>query len=119
CTNRLHILGSGAGRFADNVPLVMPPVRGHLASTGTRVILCADGLQEGLERGHAEHEAQRPVAVVGGDPVYPRTYEQGGCRRDAFVAGTRNLKIDFILTFELNFAIVEPPREKHRAVEAD
>ena len=69
----LDKLRAGAGRTADDVPAVVSPMRGHLASTGTWVIFGTNGLQEGFERGHAEHEAQRSVAVIGVDPVYPRT----------------------------------------------
>ncbi len=69
--NGLDKLRAGAGRAADDIPAVVSPMRGHLAPTGAWVIFGTNGLQEGFERGHAEHEAQRPVAVIGVDPVYP------------------------------------------------
>src|SRR5208283_3888447 len=69
----LDKLRAGAGRTTDDVPAIVSPMRGHLTSTGTGVIFGTNGFEEGFERGHAEHEAQRPVAVIGVDPVYPRT----------------------------------------------
>ncbi len=35
------------------------------------------------------------------------------------MAGAADLEVDFVLALELNFAVVELAREKHRAINAD
>ena len=73
--DRLHELRAGAGRTADDVPLVVAPVRRHLAAAGSGIILGADGLQQHLERRDAEHQAEGAVAVIRDKPNRRRDEE--------------------------------------------
>src|SRR5208337_1962754 len=97
----------------------MAPMRGHLASTGARIVLRADGLEKSFERRDTEHETESAVAIVGIEPVHAGSQEKAGSGGDGFMTGTGNLEVDFALALELNFAVVEAPREIHGAVEAD
>ncbi len=118
-TDGLHELRAGAGGFRDDVPFGMAPVRRHLAATGSGVVFCADGLQQSFERGDAEHQAKRAVAIIGINPIDAGTQKQphGGGHR--FVAGAGNLEENFILALQLDFAVIQAAGKKHGAVEVD
>ena len=92
---------------------------GHLAPAGAGIVLCADGLEKGIERRDTEHEAESAVAIVGVEPVHTGAQEQAGGGGDSFMTGAGDLEIDFALALELNLAVIETPREIHGAVQAD
>src|SRR5215467_8061124 len=89
--HRLNELRPGTTRFADDVPLRVPPVRGHLASRGCRIILGADGLEQSLKRSYAESQAESAVAVVREKPVDAWLQQKADGGSDRFVAGAGDL----------------------------
>ena len=68
-SHRLQQLRAGGRGAGDDVQLLVPPVRRHLPATGIGVLGGAHGLQQLLQRGHAEGETERAVAIVGEKPV--------------------------------------------------
>jgi hypothetical protein len=76
-------------------------------------------LQEHIERPDAKHQAERAVAIVGIEPIRARAKKKPHSRSDGFVACAGDLKEDFILTLELDFAVVQPTGKKHGAVNTD
>ena len=117
--HRLHELRSGAGRLADDIPLAVAPVRRHLAAAGAWIVFGADGLQQHVERSYAEHQAESAIAIIGVKPIDSGTKKQAGRGSNRFMAGAGDLKENFVLALELDFAVVQPAGEKHRAVQAD
>src|SRR5712692_176530 len=93
-------------------------MRWHLAPAGARVILGSNGLEKHFERRDAQHQAERAIAVVGVKPINARTKKQPHCRGHGFVAGTGNLEENLVLALELDFPVIQPPGEIHRAVDA-
>jgi len=83
----LQNLGAGGGRLGDDVEPLVGPVRGHLASAGTRVVGRAHGAQQHFERSGAQGETQRTVAIVRIEPVVGGLQRQGRSRAHGFVAG--------------------------------
>ena len=65
-----------------------------------------------------EGQAQRPVPVVGEDPVVSATQRHAGRDLDRFVARPADLEIRETLVLELDLLVVQTPRETHRAVHA-
>jgi hypothetical protein len=47
-----------------------------------------------------------------------RPEDKPGGGQDAFVSRAADLEKSFVLAFQLNFAVIDPPRKKHRAVNA-
>ena len=96
-----------------------PQCEGICRPAGTRIVLCADGLQQSFQRSYPQHQAQRAIAVIGINPVHAGTKKQTGCGGDRFVSCAGNLEINLILALELDFAIVKFSRQIHGAVHAD
>ena len=94
-------------------------MRRHLPPARTWIVLRAHRLQQHFEGSHSQHQAQRAVAIVRINPVCSSMEKQPHCCGDCFVSRTRNLKVNFILAFELNLAVIQLSREIHRAVQAD
>ena len=113
----LQALRAGRARLRDDVELLVAPVRRHLPAAAVRIVLGADAAQEHLERRHAEHQAQRAVAVVRIEPVVRRLEHQAGGGHDRLVAGAADLEEDQALVLELDFLVVDAPRQQHRPVE--
>src|SRR4029453_6394368 len=65
----LEKLGAGRTRGADDVVVFVPPVRGPRAAARVGITGGADCGEQLLGRGHAQAEAERPVAIVGVEPV--------------------------------------------------
>ena len=63
-----------------------------------------------------EGQAQGAIAVVRVEPVVSGFEGQARSGDDGLVAGAADLKEDQALTFELDFLVVELPRQHHRAV---
>ena len=97
----------------------MPPMRGHLPTARVGVVRGRDRRQQHLRRCHPEREAQRPVAVVGVEPVVPGLEDLPGHHLYRLVPGARDLEEDLVLTLELDFLVVQPPREEHEAVQLE
>jgi len=85
-------------------------VGGHLPAAGAEVILCSDCREKVFQGSHAKHQAQSAIAVVGVKPVNAGTEEESHDGSNCFVPGAGNLKIDFVLAFELDLAVIEPSR---------
>jgi hypothetical protein len=68
-TDRLQELRSGRTGRAHDVQVLVTPVRRHLPSAGVRVVGRSHCRQQLLGGGHAQAEAERPIAVVGVEPV--------------------------------------------------
>ena len=102
--------------MADDVQLLVTPVRRHLPATGVGVVGGAHGGEQHLRRRHAERQAQRAVAVVGIEPVV--RWPQRFARRNehGFVARPRNLEKDLVLPLELDLLVVEAPRQEDQPV---
>ena len=92
------------------------PVRRHLAAAGGGIVLGADRGEQHLERGDAELQAQRAIAVVGIEPVVAGAQRQAGGGEHRFVAGAADLEKDLALVFELDFLVVQLARQQHAAV---
>jgi hypothetical protein len=73
-------------------------------------------LVEHLGRRHTELETERPIAIVGEEPVVGRSERHPGRDEDRLVASAGNLEEYLVLTLELDLLIVQPPREIHRSV---
>ena len=112
----LQTLGSGRTRLRDDVEALVAPVRGHLPSAGAGVVFRADRAQQHLQRRDAERQAQRSIPVVRIEPVVSGLQAQTRGGDDRLVAGAADLEEDEALTLELNFFVVELPRQHHRAV---
>ena len=115
----VEALHPGRARFRHDVQLGVAPVRRHLPTAGVRIVFAADGSKEHLERRHAEHQAQRAVAVVGMKPVVAGLQDHARRREDTFVSGAADLKKDQALVLELDFLVVQLPRQHHDAVGAE
>src|SRR5712692_546488 len=81
----------------------------HLAAAGAGVVLCSDCRKKRFQRSYAKHEAQRAVAVIRINPVDSRAQEEPHHGANRFVPSAGDLEVDFVLAFELNLAVVEPP----------
>ena len=119
CSHRLHILRPGARGLAYNIPLSVAPVRRHLPPAGTQVILRSNGSKQHLQRRHAKHQAKRPITVVGIGPIHSRPQKQPHDSGDRLMPRAGNLKVDLILSLELDFPVIQPPRKVHRAVKSN
>ena len=115
----LYKLRAGAGGLVDDVQAGVAPVRRHLAAAGAGIILCADSLKEHLDRLHAEHQAESAVAIIGIDPIDAGTKKKPHGGGDGLVARAGDLKENFVLALELDFAVVQTARKVHGAVNAD
>ena len=82
----------------------------HLASTRSGVGGGGGGCHELLERSHADSESECAIAIIRKEPVmagrklHRRRHEHG------FVTGTVDLKKNFVLSLELNLAVIDSAR---------
>ena len=76
----------------------------------------ADGREQHVERRDAELQAQRAIAVVREEPVVARPEDHAGGDEDGLVAGAADLEERLALVLELDFLVVDLPREEHAAV---
>ena len=110
-------LGRGAGGGADNVQRTAAPVGGHLASAAGRIGGRSYSLQQHVVGHDAKGKAERPVAIVGEEPVVAGTQRQRRAHLKRLVAGRRNLEVYLLLTLEQDFAVVHASRQEHQAVD--
>src|ERR1017187_1343140 len=97
----------------------MAPVRRHLTSAGTGIVLRANGLEEHFVGRHSQSEAERAVAIISAEPIVRGLQQLPGGNENCFVSRAADLKINFVLTLQLNLAIVQPSGEKHSAIHLD
>ena len=93
------------------------PVRRHLAPARGRVVGRAHRGQQHLAGRHAQGQDQRPVAVVGEEPVAAGGQQRPRRDLDRFVARPADLEEALALLLELQLLVVEAPCQQHRAVE--
>ena len=117
--HRLHKLRPGARRPAHDIPLVMPPVRRHLPPARRRIARSTHTLHQHFNWSNSQHQAKRAVAVIRKNPIGARTKKQPHCGRNRLMAGAGDLKENLILSFELDFPVIQPPGKKHRAIQPD
>ena len=91
-------------------------MRRHLPPAGIRIVLGSHRLKEHLERSDAQRQAERAVAIVGIYPIMARPENEPRSGQDAFMPRAADLEESFVLPFQLDFAVIDPPRKKHRAV---
>ena len=112
----LQALRASRTSTRDDVQRAAAPVRRHLPAVTCRVVFRADGLQEHVERGDAERQAERAVAVVRHEPVVARAEDHARGHEDRLVAGAADLEKDLALVLELNLFVVETARQQHQAI---
>ncbi len=114
--DRVKALRARGAALGDDVDALVAPVRGHLPAARGRVVLRADGLQQHLVRRDAEGEAERPVTVVGEEPVVAGP--ERARRRDEhrLVPGAADLEEDLALVLELDLLVVQLSRQDHPAI---
>src|SRR5262249_3085891 len=117
--DRVQHLRAGGARAGDDVDRGGAPVRRHLPAARVRIVLGADAGEQHVERRHAELQAERAIAVVGEEPVVARLQRQAGGDADGLVSGAADLEEDLALVLELNFLVVEAPRQQHAAVDGE
>ena len=59
---------------------------------------------------------KRAVAIIRVEPVVPRPQRHPRGDENGLVTGTADLEIDLTLVLELNFLVVETPRQEHQPV---
>ena len=94
----------------------MPPVRRHLPPATRGIVLRSDRRQQHFERRHAERQAERPIPIVGEEPVVAGTEIQSGGHEDGFVPGAADLEERLALVLELNLLVVQLSRQEHETV---
>ena len=83
-------------------------MRRHLPPVRIRIKLRADRRTEHFLRRHSESEHQSAVAVIREKPIIRGLHRQRGGGQNGFVSRARNLEKNLVLTFELNFLVVNP-----------
>ena len=112
----LEALRAGRARLRDDVELLVSPVRRHLPAARRRVVLRPDRGEQHFVGGHAERQAERPVAIVGIEPVVGGLELHAGGDQDGLVAGAADLEEDQALVLELDFLVVNPAGQDHRPI---
>jgi len=115
----LIVLSAGGRRDADDVERAVAPVGGHLAAAGRGVIGSAGGLLEHFVRGDAEREAKGAIAIIKVEGVVAGAESEAGRDLDGLMACSADLKVDAVLAFEDDFAIVKAAGGIHEAEGAD
>ena len=116
-SDRLQKLRTGRRRLRDDVEFLMAPVRRHLTSVRSRIRFGAHRLQKLFERRHAELQTERAIAIVGIEPIVTRLQAHAGRNQNRLMTGAADLEENPVLALHLNFFVVEPPREIHRAID--
>ena len=114
--DRLQALRAGRAPLGDDVQALVAPVRRHLPAARRRVVARTHRLEQHLVRRHAEREAEGPIAVVGEEPVVGRAQRERGRHQHGLVPGAADLEEDAALVLELDFLVVQLPRQEHPAV---
>ena len=112
----VQALRAGRAALRGDVELLVAPVRRHLPAAGIRIVLGADRREQHLERRHAERQAQRAIAVVRIEPVVSGPQVHAGRGQHGFVSRAADLEKDQALVLELDFLVVDAPRQEHRAI---
>src|ERR1019366_9794436 len=93
-----------------------PPVPRHLTAPGAGIVFCSHRGEERVERRDPQRKTQRAVTVVGINPIMAGPENESRRGLHAFVPRPANLEKRLVLALELDFAVVQTPREVHDAV---
>src|SRR5258706_6067502 len=74
-----------------------------------------DALQKHFEWRHSQLQTQCAVAIVRIEPVMAGLQAHASGHQDRLVTGAADLEEDPVLAFHLNFFVIEPTRQVHRA----
>ena len=91
----------------------------HLASARSGIVRGAYSLEQHFIRRDAEGQTQGAIAIIRIDPIVARSQAHAGSHFDRFMSGSADLKIDAILPFQGDLAIVEAPGRLHSTEGAD
>ena len=94
----------------------MSPVARHLSTARSGVDCGANCFVQHFGWRDSEREAQRAIAVVRVEPIVGGLENHSCCSEHRFVASPGNLEEDLVLTFQLNFFVVQASGEQHRAI---
>jgi hypothetical protein len=117
--HRLKELRAGGGRLGHDVQAPVTPVRRHLAAARVGVVLGPHRGEEHLLCRHAQLQHERAVAVVRVEPIGGGAHGHAGGDEDGFVPRAADLEIDLVLPLELDFLVVDAPRQVHRPVDGE
>ena len=81
----------------------------HLPSARGRVGGRAYRLLQHLIGRHPHGQHQRPVAIVGIEPIVPRPQHHTRGGLNGFVPGAADLEVNAVLAFQGDLAVVQPP----------
>ena len=112
----VHKLGGDDAGLGEHAALRAAPVRGHLPSEGVGVVALPKDVEHGLARGHAEHEHDAEIAVVGSGVVNASLERHARANLRGFLSGPGNDEVGSTLAVEGHHALFKPAREEHVAV---
>ena len=112
--DRGEALRTGGGGLADDVGRGMAPVARHLPARRGRVLGRADRLEEDLPGRDPEGEDERPVPVVGEEPVVAGPQRPGQAGEQRLMAGAGDLEEGPALLLEDDLPVVERPGDVGR-----
>ena len=93
-------------------------VGGHLPAARIGIVGLGQVCQQGILGPVAQHQIHAQVPVVHPEPVETRLREQAGSCLGGFVAGASDVKEAFALLEQRQHFFIEPPRQQHRAIDA-
>ena len=76
-------------------------------------------LQQHFIGSDAQRETKGAVAIICVKPVISGLHGEGCGHTNSLMARARDLEIDFLLAFEQDFPVIQPPRRVHRAISSD
>ncbi len=94
-------------------------MRRHLPAAARWIVLGPDGCEEHLERGHAERQTERAIAIVREDPIVPGAELHPGSHEHRLVAGPTDLEERLFLLSELDLLVVYLARQEHHTVRGE
>ena len=112
----LKALHAGSARAVHDVQGRLAPVRRHHPAAGRRIVGGADGREQHLVGGEAQHERQRTIAIVRKEPVVAGFQRHSRGDEHRFMPGAADLEKDPALVLELDFLVVETSRQDHPSI---
>ena len=106
-TDGRYALRTSWARLGHDVKPAVTPVRGHLPAPRRWVVGGTNGLQQHLRRLDTERKYERPVPVVGEEPVVAGPQRAGQAHAQGFMASPRNMKEASALFLQDDFAVVD------------
>jgi len=91
---------------------------GHLPAARVGVVRFGQMGQQDVFGAAAQHQVRAQVPVVHPEPVEARLRKQAGGRLGGFVTGPADVEEAFALFEQRQHFFIEPPRQQHRAIDA-